>query len=380
MDGSPAVASGIAIASIAIQLADSVKKLHEFWSSVKEASEDIRAISLDLETLATVLTCIAFESQRARPDVILAAALEHCSLQVKQLTMILNAAEPGFASASTRVRYWTALKTVMKQRQVKKFQRALDRAKVNLLLVQQHQIRHYRDPVYAGRDKSNKTSKEYLLGIIALQTKTILQTHRAANVPELCEEHIRSTNESKYAFAAYSHESNVCAFLKDAAADTRALTWNAESPTLLAAEGSSYTTTKTLTKAVDTIRSLGDLIDPLDPLAFGSVRRNITNSSEEKDAKAALLLWMMKSFISEIVISSKRYVDDNSILLMFSFTHTSMLVDSTQFLANFLQKKTTDNVPNPTNLYSVLHHRIPSAGEENNPTNATDKAPDFGER
>ena len=96
-------ASGIAVASIAIQLAESVRKLCHFWISIKEAPEDIQAISIDLELLSAVLTQIAHESQHVEPDTTCIAALTGCRLQVETLTTVLNKIEPGFASMSSRV-------------------------------------------------------------------------------------------------------------------------------------------------------------------------------------------------------------------------------------------------------------------------------------
>ena len=49
--------------------------------------------------------------------------------------------EPGFGSTKTRVRKWTALKAVMKQGELVKFQEALDSLKGTLLLALQGQCR-----------------------------------------------------------------------------------------------------------------------------------------------------------------------------------------------------------------------------------------------
>lgn len=71
--------------SLAVQLADSVKKLCEFWNSVRDAPEDVRAISTELELLMSVLTEIAAGAQHVEPDVALIAVLKHCTLKVKTL-------------------------------------------------------------------------------------------------------------------------------------------------------------------------------------------------------------------------------------------------------------------------------------------------------
>ena len=141
MEGLSAAASGIAVVSVAVQLAESFKKLCDFWKSIEEAPENIRAISVDLELLSSVLIQIAHETQHVEPDATLIAALNVCCVKVKMLTKILNEIEPGFASTKIRVRKWTALKAVLKQGELMKFQEALDRLKGTLLLVQQNQHR-----------------------------------------------------------------------------------------------------------------------------------------------------------------------------------------------------------------------------------------------
>ncbi len=71
------VASGIAVVTVAVQLGENVEKLCDFWSSIKEAPEEIQAISLDLELLSSVLTQIAYEAQHVEPDATLVATLEN---------------------------------------------------------------------------------------------------------------------------------------------------------------------------------------------------------------------------------------------------------------------------------------------------------------
>lgn len=141
MEGLSAAASGIAVISAAIQLAESFKKLCKFCKSIKEAPEDIRAISVDLELLSSVLVQIAYETQHVEPDATLIAALNGCCVKVTTLTTLLNEIEPGFASPSSRVRKWTAFKAVLKHGELMIFQESLERLKSTLLLVQQNQYR-----------------------------------------------------------------------------------------------------------------------------------------------------------------------------------------------------------------------------------------------
>jgi hypothetical protein len=58
------VASGISIASIAIQIGDSAFKLKEFWDTVKEAPEEIKYLIDEIETLSLILSDIGNSEQQ----------------------------------------------------------------------------------------------------------------------------------------------------------------------------------------------------------------------------------------------------------------------------------------------------------------------------
>ncbi len=64
MDGLSGAASVIAVVSFAIQLAESTKKLYDFWKSVDDAPDSVREIVADLKLLSTTLTEIAIHEQK----------------------------------------------------------------------------------------------------------------------------------------------------------------------------------------------------------------------------------------------------------------------------------------------------------------------------
>ena len=100
MDGLSGAASGIAVASIAIQLADSIKKLYEFWESVQDAPNDIRAVVKELRLLSAVLEGIQSNERRYGPDPTTTSVLESCADKVTALLGLVDDLEPGFASTS----------------------------------------------------------------------------------------------------------------------------------------------------------------------------------------------------------------------------------------------------------------------------------------
>ena len=137
MDGLSGAASVVGVVSLTVQLGDSIKKLCDFWDSVKEAPDDVHAISTDLSLLSSVLAEMAFEEQHCGPDHTLTRVLEACRGRVNKLTNITNDMEPGFASTSLRIRKWTAFKAVLKRERIQKFQKVLDGLKMTLMLAQQ---------------------------------------------------------------------------------------------------------------------------------------------------------------------------------------------------------------------------------------------------
>lgn len=141
MDGLSTAASGFAVVSITIQLVDGIKKLHDFWNSITEAPEDIKDNLLELKVLSSVLTQIAHDKQRHEPDPTFADVLRDCCAKVSRLATLLGEIAPGFASTSSHIRRWTAMKAVLKQEKLKKFQDGLERLKNTLSLALQLQNR-----------------------------------------------------------------------------------------------------------------------------------------------------------------------------------------------------------------------------------------------
>ena len=141
MDGISSAASGIAVVSLALQLGGSLKHLYDFWGSVKEAPDEIYAITTDLSLLLSVLTEMAIEEQHSVPDPTLTGVLEACCDKAKKLIYITNDMEPGFASKSLRLRKWTAFRAVLKGEKLQKFQKLLEALKMTLMLAQQNHER-----------------------------------------------------------------------------------------------------------------------------------------------------------------------------------------------------------------------------------------------
>ena len=127
----------IAVASITIQLADSVKKLSDFWKSVQQAPSDVQTIITDLDLLRQALGDIASGIRQGNSSGALERTLQQCEVNVQTLYSILQQLEPGFASSKRIIRKFTAFKSVLKWDKVKKFMAVLDRLKSTMMLFSQ---------------------------------------------------------------------------------------------------------------------------------------------------------------------------------------------------------------------------------------------------
>lgn len=141
MDGLSAVASAMAIVSLAFQLVETAKQLCDFWSSIKDAPEEVRTMSVDLELLTSVLAEMAVEAQHTGPNTTLAAVLQSCAEKLESLTAFTNNLEPGFYSQRSRTRKWTAVKHILRRERLTRFQSVLESLKSTLVLTQQNRHR-----------------------------------------------------------------------------------------------------------------------------------------------------------------------------------------------------------------------------------------------
>ncbi|KAE8446656.1 hypothetical protein EG329_011699 [Mollisiaceae sp. DMI_Dod_QoI] len=137
MDGLSGAASVIAVVSFAIQLAESTKKLYDFWKSVDDAPDSVREIVADLKLLSTTLTEIAIHEQKYGNNGSITDILESSTEQVQTMLRMITKLEHGLQSKSIRKRKWSAIKAVFGEEKIAKFQQRLLNTKTTLLLARQ---------------------------------------------------------------------------------------------------------------------------------------------------------------------------------------------------------------------------------------------------
>ncbi|KAH7403865.1 hypothetical protein BKA64DRAFT_722511 [Cadophora sp. MPI-SDFR-AT-0126] len=136
------VSSTFAVVSLAIELGGKIKKLCNFWSSIKEAPKEIRSISRDLNIISDVLDDIRQDTDSARPQLralsASLAALEQCSDSLETLQEYVDELAPGLVHGKRRVRKWAAFQAAWKEEKLTRFQAVLRDMKLTLILARQN--------------------------------------------------------------------------------------------------------------------------------------------------------------------------------------------------------------------------------------------------
>ena len=128
MDGLSAVSSAFAVVSLAIQCADGLIKMHDFFERIKHASEEIANISNDLRLLSGIVEKLHLEEQ------VYHNVLEHLRTKVSQMQGIVVEIESGFKSGRTRDRHWSAFKAVKSSAAIRRFRQSLEETKTTLMI------------------------------------------------------------------------------------------------------------------------------------------------------------------------------------------------------------------------------------------------------
>ena len=68
MEALAAASSVLAVVSLALQLADNVQRLVDFWDSVKDAPTEVAEIRSQLRILAALLRSIELDAERSTSD------------------------------------------------------------------------------------------------------------------------------------------------------------------------------------------------------------------------------------------------------------------------------------------------------------------------
>ena len=130
------IASGLGVASFAIQVGDSIMKLKNLWDAIKEAPADIKCLMEEIETLSLVLRemePIHNSNERSVNSTSGTRCLELC----RRSADILESVAKDLDDETRRKKRMGGIKTVLKNASINKFRDRLRSAQMMLLLSNQ---------------------------------------------------------------------------------------------------------------------------------------------------------------------------------------------------------------------------------------------------
>lgn len=132
------ISAGFGIASIAIQVADSVMKLKDFIDSVKEAPGEIRYIIRHIETLTLVLSSCDTEDNEAAVSEAVSNTTRTCKRLLCEAAGALDSVVKELELAIGKGKKMGSVKAVLKQGMVDKLRQRLRDAQDLLVLSNQY--------------------------------------------------------------------------------------------------------------------------------------------------------------------------------------------------------------------------------------------------
>ncbi|KAF7945640.1 uncharacterized protein EAE97_004678 [Botrytis byssoidea] len=141
MEGLSSASAAFAVISLAVQLAESVKKLVEFWQAVEDAPGDICDLFDDLEFFSAALIQNQKKFAQHSPyDLIAKRILTKCQKRIEQLSSKLSPTMAAFTSSSSRKRKWAALKITLKNEEIRKMRASVGESLVAVQMIKQDAI------------------------------------------------------------------------------------------------------------------------------------------------------------------------------------------------------------------------------------------------
>jgi hypothetical protein len=138
MEALAAASSVLAVVSLALQLADNVQRLVDFWDSVKDAPTEVAEIRSQLRILAALLRSIELDAERSTSDG--GDILGHdCLLVCKGSVVKLEKLSNGWSRELGRMgirRKWSSLKKTFREHELARYWTELERAKSTLMMYQ----------------------------------------------------------------------------------------------------------------------------------------------------------------------------------------------------------------------------------------------------
>ncbi|KAI9645574.1 hypothetical protein NHQ30_006316 [Ciborinia camelliae] len=158
-----AIASGMGVTSLGLQLLDGIRKLKQFWGEVKDAPEDMRYALEQLETLSLVLSDIHTDDPDLPliPSATATKCLELCRRGADMLSTVVK----DLNGAISKRRNIGGAKVVLKKDTIEKFRNRLRDAQYMLMLSRQTysealQIEHHKIQIETSQRNAHHQRQE----------------------------------------------------------------------------------------------------------------------------------------------------------------------------------------------------------------------------
>lgn len=130
-------ASVLSVASLAIQLGDSLQKAYEFWESIEDGPDHIRRLSSELRFLANIFYSIPLEDHSGLQEQLVKSSLELAKKDIDELASLISELARAIGPNQTRMkRRWGRVKIVLKSGTIAKMRGYIESSKNILILLE----------------------------------------------------------------------------------------------------------------------------------------------------------------------------------------------------------------------------------------------------
>lgn len=140
MDGLSSASAVFAVVSVAVQLAETIHKLVDFWKAVEDAPDNIASIFRELGLLSKILTQSHESAQLHSSSDILDEALKDCCSKILKLHSKVENTRRNLNSSKLRKRKWAAWKIVLQKSEIDSLQKSISEARANIMHIQVNSI------------------------------------------------------------------------------------------------------------------------------------------------------------------------------------------------------------------------------------------------
>ncbi|TGO86594.1 hypothetical protein BPOR_0291g00130 [Botrytis porri] len=204
-----------AVVSVAVQLAETIHKLVDFWKAVEDAPDNIANIFRELGLLSKILTQSHELAQLHLFSDIFDEALKDCCSKILKLHSKVEDTRRSLSSSKLRKRKWAAWKIVLQKSEIDSLQKSISEAKTNILHIQVNNLlRMSMDAnLRIGRARASSISNVYQ--VFQQSSELSAQTFGRMQITKQQLAKISTENQNPSSLSARCHEEKLAHFRPD---------------------------------------------------------------------------------------------------------------------------------------------------------------------